>query len=98
MKRKFIEKIQQAVQEWAKQHPTVELVSIEVCPGSVPEVFHVIVVASKGFEDWEQTARENDLYWFLRKYLGDSDIVKISVLLTLTEEQFEKYEIIHTEP
>ncbi len=98
MKRVFIEKIKNAIQEWAKLHPAVELASVEVNPTGLPDDFDVIVVASKGFENWEQTERENNLYWFLRKKLGDSDIVKITVLLTLTEEEHEKYEISRTEP
>ncbi len=92
MKQIFIEKTKQAVQKWVAQYPNVKLAAIEVYPSSVPNIFHVIVVASKGFENWEQTERENNLYWFLRKELGDSDIVKITVLLTLTEEEYEKYE------
>ena len=92
MKRVLIEKIKQYIHEWAKLHPAVELAEVEVYPSSVPQVFHVIVVASRGFENWDRRSRENDLYWFLRKNLGDKDIVKISVLLTLTEEENEKYE------
>ncbi|MDZ7292241.1 MAG: hypothetical protein ONB44_15955 [candidate division KSB1 bacterium] len=97
MKQIFIEKTKQAVQKWAEKYPNIELATVEVYPSSVPNIFHVIVVASKGFENWEQTQRENDLYWFLRKELGDSDIVKITVLLTLTEEQYEKYELTREE-
>jgi len=95
MKRQFIEKVKTTIQEWAKLHPAVELASVEVNPTGLPDDFDVIVVTSKGFENWEQTERENDLYWFLRKKLGDADIVKITILLALTEEQYEKYEITH---
>jgi len=97
MKQTFIEKTKQAVQNWATQYPNVKLAMIEVYPSSVPNIFHVIAVASKGFENWEQTERENNLYRFLRKELGDADIVKITVLLTLNEEQYEKYEMAHDE-
>jgi hypothetical protein len=93
MKRVFIEKIKNAIQEWAKLHPNVELASVEVYPTGIPDDFDVFVVASKGFENWGQHERENDLYWFLRRKLGDSDIVKITVLLTLTEDEYEKYGI-----
>jgi len=97
MKRIFIEKTEKAVREWAQQYPNIELAAVEVYPGSVPNAFHVIVAAAKGFENWEQTEREDNLYWFLRKKLGDADIVKISVLLTLTEEEYENYEIAQDE-
>jgi len=93
MKRVFIEKIKNAVQEWANQHPNVELESVAVHPKGILDDVDVIVVARKGFENWGRSERENDLYWFLRKKLGDTDIVKIFVLLTLTEEESEKYEI-----
>jgi len=97
MKRAFIEKVKTAIQEWAKLHPTVELASVVVNPTGLPDDFDVIVVANKGFENWEQIERENDLYWFLRKKLGDADIVKITVLLTLTEEEYDKHEISRNE-
>jgi hypothetical protein len=71
------------------------LTSVEVNPIWLPDDYDVIVVACKGFENWGKRERENDLYWFLRKKLGDSDIVKITILLALTEEQYEKYEIAH---
>lgn len=90
--KKLIEKIRQNIYEWAQHHKTLELSEVEVYPSGVPDVIHVIVVASKGFEKWDQSDREDDLYRFLRKKLGDADIVKISLLLTLTEEQNEKYE------
>jgi hypothetical protein len=93
--RAFIAKVKNLIQEWAALYPTVELTSIEVNPNGFPDDYDVIVVAGKGFENWEKREREKDLYWFLRKQLGDADIVKIWVLLALTEEQYEKYEVTH---
>jgi len=94
MKQKLVEKIKQAIYEWAKQYPQVELAEIDVypSPSGVPDVFHVIVVAAKGFESWDQADREDDLYWFLQKQLDDSNDIGISLLLTLTEEESDKYE------
>jgi hypothetical protein len=97
MKRIFVEKIKNAVQEWADQYPNVELESVKVHSKGILDDVDVVVVARKGFENWSRSEREKDLYWFLRKKLGDADIVKIFVLLTLTEEESEKYEIARDE-
>ena len=97
MNRRLIQKIESSIHAWAEQHPLVELAQVEVYPSEVPDVIHVIVIAVKGFEQWDQSERENDLYRFLRQKLGDTDVVKISLLLTLTEEENENYERIHVE-
>jgi hypothetical protein len=97
MRRLLIERVKKAVQEWAKQYPKVELVLIKVYPSGIGENIHVIVVASQGFDDWEQSTRRKDLYWFLRKQLDPSDVAKISLLLTMTEEQYDKYEVNYDE-
>jgi hypothetical protein len=88
----LIEKIKQAIQEWAAQYPQVELSLVKVNPSGIAHNIHVIVVAAKGFEEWEETERDDNLYWFLRKKLGDEDIVKIPLLSTMTEERYDRYE------
>lgn len=88
----LIEKIKQTIQEWAAQYPQVELTLVKVILSGIADNIHVILVARKGFEDWEETDRDNNLYWFLRKKLGDEDIVKIPLLLTMTEERYDRYE------
>lgn len=95
MQRQFIEKVKKAIQDWAKQYPKVQLASTEVYPSGIADHVHTIVVARKGFENWEPTERENDLYWFLRKQLGDADIVRIIKLLTFTEEEYDQYDIVY---
>jgi hypothetical protein len=97
MQRQLIEKIKTAIQEWVNQFPQVELSLVEVTPSGISDNIHVIVVARKGFDDWEETDRDNNLYWFLRKKLGDADIVKIPLLITMTEERYDRYERIVVE-
>jgi len=86
------EKIKKAIADWVKQYPSVELAAIDVHPGSVPDAFHEIVVASKGFENWRQMDRDKNLYWFLHKKFADFEHIDISILRTFTEEESEKYE------
>lgn len=93
--RLLIEKVKNVIQDWARQYPQVELALLEVYPSGIADHIHVMVVASKGFENWESTEREDDLYWFLRKRLGDADIVKIFKLLTLTEEEYNEYDVVY---
>jgi acid stress-induced BolA-like protein IbaG/YrbA len=89
----FVKKIKAAVEDWARQYPQVELSVIEAYPSGIGENVHVIIVAQKGFENWRQLARQKDLEAFLRKRLGDAESAKIPLLLTLTEEEFDRYEI-----
>ncbi|MEK7728040.1 MAG: hypothetical protein AAB354_06460 [candidate division KSB1 bacterium] len=93
-KRLLLEKIKKLIHDWAAQYPKVELAYVEVYHSGIADNIHVIVVASQGFENWESTDRENDLYWFLRKALGDEYIVKIYVLRTMTEEEYDRYEVV----
>jgi hypothetical protein len=97
MRKLFIEKIKKAVQDWAKQYPQVELYIVDVYPSGIGENLHVIVVATKGFENWRQLEIHKDLFTFLRKQLGDIDVVKISKILPLTEEEYEQYELTRNE-
>jgi hypothetical protein len=93
-KRLMLERIKKLITDWAAQYPHVELAYVEVYFSGIADNIHVIVVASKGFENWDSTDRENDLYWFLRKQLGDAYIVKIYLLRTMTEEEYDRYEIV----
>jgi hypothetical protein len=93
MRKLFIEKIKKVVHDWAAQYPQVELYLIDVYPSGIGENLHLIVVAAKGFENWRQLAIREDLFTFLRKQLGDADVVRISKILPLTEEEYEQYEL-----
>lgn len=92
MKRKFIEKIAKTIYEWAKQYPNVELAEVEIANSGIGDHIHVIAVAKKGFENWRELDRYKDLSEFLRKQLGHADAVRISKLLTMTEDEKDKYE------
>jgi len=92
MKRKLIEKIAKSVYKWAQQHPNVELAEVEIANSGIGDHIHVIVTAKQGFENWRSFDRRDDLFEFLRKQLGDADAVRISKLLTMTEEEKDRYE------
>lgn len=93
MQRILIDKIKKSIQDWARQSPEIEIVLIHVYPSGIGDNIHIIVVATKGFENWRQFDRQKNLTQFLRNQLGDSVMVNIPVILALTEEQYDKYEI-----
>jgi len=93
LRRELAEKIKQSVSDWAKQYPHVELTLVEVLPSGFDDDVDVIVVATKGFENWRKIERQRDIADFIGKQLGDSIVVKIPILHAFTEEQYEKYEI-----
>lgn len=93
MSRALIKKIKETIQAWAKQYPQVELSVIEAYPSGIGENLHVIVVANKGFETWNRSERQDEIRRFLRQQLGHADTANIFLLLTFTEEEFDRYEI-----
>jgi len=91
MKTALLEKIRQAVAEWARVH-NVETTLIEVKYSGVGSSVHVLVVARRGFENWWWSERDRSLFRFLHsKVDGNGDFI-ISSLDTMTEEVYEKYE------
>lgn len=89
----LIEKIRAAIAEWAthQQGRTIELSRVTVEPSGIGSNLHVEVVARRGFSDWTESERNKSLYRYLRAVLGDADIVKVSLVLTLTEREYESY-------
>lgn len=89
--RKLLERIKTAIQEWAAQH-FVELAILKVDPSGIGSNVHLLVIASRGFENWSKVDREEDLYKYLRSRLGDTDVVNISLTITMTEEEYDQYD------
>jgi hypothetical protein len=92
MKRKLIEKIAKAIYEWAKQYPNVELAEVEIANSGIGDHIDVIVVAKRGFENWRNFDRYKDLFEFLRNHLDNTEAARIFKLLTMTEEEKDRYE------
>jgi acid stress-induced BolA-like protein IbaG/YrbA len=90
-KLKLVETIRAAIQEWAQQH-SIELALLEVEPTGIGSDVRIIVVARKGFENWPEIDRDESLYQYLRSKLGDADIVKISLTITMSEEEYDQYD------
>lgn len=87
------DKIKQLIMEWANSVGIVQLSTVEVYPSGIGSNIHVIIVANKGFESWERAERDNLIYDYLAGNLSPSELVKISLFLTMTEEEFERYSI-----
>ena len=91
MKAMLLEKLREAVAEWAQAH-NIETALIDAKYSGIGPGVHILVVARHGFENWWWAERERDLFRFLRtKFNGNGDFV-ITRLETMTEEEYEKYE------
>jgi hypothetical protein len=86
----IVEKLRAAVQEWAQKH-SVELALLEVEPTGIETDVRVIVVARKGFENWPEIDRDESLYNHLRSVRDKEGIVNMLYLITLPEEEYDKY-------
>jgi len=90
MKTFLLQKLREAIAEWARTH-NIETTLIEVKPSGIGPGVHVLVVARRGFENWRWSERERDLFRFLHpQFNGNSDFV-ITRLETMTEKDYEKY-------
>ena len=97
MKTVILEKLRETVAQWARNH-NIETTVIEVKPSGIASGVHILVVARQGFENWHWSARERDLFRFLRsRFNGTNDFV-ITRLETLTEEEYEKYAEVEVAP
>ena len=91
MKTLLLEKLREAVADWAQIH-NIEAPLIEVKFSGIGSGVHVLVVARRGFENWRWSERERDLFRFLRARFNGNDDFVITRLETMTEEEYEKYE------
>jgi hypothetical protein len=91
MKSVLLKKVRAAVEEWARMH-NVETTLIEAKYTGLGSNVHVLVVASKGFENWPRYERHNSLFQFLDSKLKANGELVITGLGMLTEEEYEKYE------
>ena len=90
-KLKLVETIRAVIQEWAKQY-SVEISLLEVNPSGIELDVQIIVVARKGFENWSEIDRYDNLYKYLRSKLDAAGIVNLMSLITMSEEEYDQYE------
>lgn len=91
MKAKLLANLRAAAAEWASLH-NVEAVLIEAKYSGIGSNVHIRVVARSGFESWPRSKREHDLFDFLHAKINGNGDFFISSLITMTEEEYEKYE------
>lgn len=97
MKSSRIDLLRAAVEDWARIHH-IDAKLIEVKHSGIGSNIHILVVARRGFENWPRHERRNDLFKYLHDHANpDKDLV-ITLLMTMTEEEYEKYDRVETEP
>jgi stress-induced morphogen len=90
MRSSLLAKLRAAVKEWAQLH-NVETTLIEAKYTGLGSNVHVLVVASKGFENWSRYERHNSLFQFLHDKVGTNEGLVITRLSMMTEEEYETY-------
>jgi len=91
MKTLLLKRLRAAIEEWAQIH-NVTITLIDIQPSGVGSNVHVIVVASKGLENWRRSERHDSLFDFIHAKLNLNGNLFISRLSALTEEEYEKHE------
>ena len=87
----LVEKLRAAIQDWAQKH-AIELSLAEVNPTGIELDVQVIVVARKGFENWSEIDRDENLYNHLKSVLNRESVVNMLYLITMTEEEYDQYD------
>jgi len=96
MKTSILKELRATIEEWARLH-NVETTLIEIRPSGVASNVHIIVVFSKGLENWRRSQRHDSLFDFIHtklNYPGDLFISRISVM---TEDEYERFEGVQVE-
>jgi len=88
--KKYIEKIETAIKDYFKEK-NIEEPDLIIDASGISDNIHVIIV-SDSFTGKEQIERDNEIYKYFDEKLSPEIIVKISMLLTLTEEEYSKYQ------
>jgi hypothetical protein len=97
MKSSKLDLLREKVEEWARIH-NVDAKLIEVKPSGIGSNIHILVVARHGFENWPRYERRNDLFDYLHKHANPDHDLVLTLVLTMTEEEYDKYERVETEP
>ena len=96
LKNSILKELHSAIEEWARVH-NLETSRIEVKHSGIGSSVHVLVVASKGFENWPWVERHDSLFAFLNAKVKRPSDLFISRLSPMTEEEYEKYEGVEVE-
>lgn len=83
-----VDRIKQALHRYFLDRK--EGATVVVGPSDVSDNIHVMVV-SDTFRNKEQVQRDTPLYDYLKKQVDQADIVKVSLLLTLTPEEYDQH-------
>jgi len=97
MKSSKLDLLRAAIEEWTRIHH-IDAKLIEVKPSGIGSNIHILVVARQGFESWPYYERRSDLFKYLHEHANpDKDLV-ITMLLTMTEDEYDKYDRVETTP
>lgn len=97
MKSSKIDLLRKTIEEWVRLHH-VDAKLIEVKPSGIGSNIHILVVASQGFENWPHYERRSDLFKYLHDHANPDKNLVITLLITMTEEEYEKYDRVETVP
>ncbi|MCI0697279.1 hypothetical protein L0337_35405 [candidate division KSB1 bacterium] len=97
MKLSKLAQLRAAVEDWTRLH-NVDATLIEVKPSGIGSNIHVLVVARRGFENWPRHERRNDLFNYLHQHANPDNDLVLTLVLTMTEEEYEKYERVEIGP
>ncbi|MDD5673286.1 MAG: hypothetical protein PHC61_03930 [Chitinivibrionales bacterium] len=84
-----IEKIEASLKKYFNE-TGVSDATINITPSGYSDNIHVILV-SDTFAGKEQTKREEPIFRYLKDNVGDFVLVKITLLLTMTYDEYSRY-------
>jgi len=97
MKSSKIDLLRTTIEEWVRLHQ-IDAKLIEVKPSGIGDNIHILVVARKGFENWPSYERRSDLFKYLHNHANPDKKLVITLLITMTEEEYDKYDRVETVP
>jgi len=97
MKSSKLDLLRATIDEWTRIHD-IDAKLIGVKPSGIGSNIHILIVARHGFENWPCYERRSDLFKYLHDRANpDKDLV-ITLLMTMTEEEYDKYDRVETTP